>query len=69
MSSCRPGWLRQSCTIKNRGSGVQTRSSLIGSALVIVHRGFGKKMGFQVLLIFILLFKNIISYKKCISQK
>ena len=24
-----------------------------------VHRGFGKKMGFLVLLIFILLFKNI----------
>ena len=24
-----------------------------------VHRGFGKKMGFQVVLIFILLFKNI----------
>ena len=50
MSSCRPGWLRQSCTIKNRGSGVRTRSSPIGSAHVIVHRGFGKKMGFQVLL-------------------
>ena len=34
---------------------------------VIVHRGFGKKMGFQVLLIFILLFKNIISYKQYIE--
>ena len=52
MSSCRPGWLRQSCTILNRGSGVWTRSFPIGSAHVIVHRGFGKKMGFQVLLIF-----------------
>ena len=68
MSSCRPGWLRQSRTIQNRGSGVRTRSSPIGSAHVIVHRGFGKKMGFQVLLIFILLFKNIISYKQCIEH-
>ena len=62
MSSCRPGWLRQSCTILNRGSGVWARSFLIGSAPVIVHRGFGKKMGFQVLLIFsflFLLFMNI----------
>ena len=48
--------------------GVQTRSSPIGSAHVIVHRGFGKKMGFQVLLIFILLFKNIISYKQSIEH-
>ena len=67
VSSCRPGWLRQSCTILNRGSGVRTRSSPIGSAhvLVIVHRGFGKKMGFQVLLIFsflVLLFTNIYEY-------
>ena len=62
MSSCRPGWLRKSCTILNRGSGVWTRSYSIGSAHVIVHRGFGKKMGFQVLLIFsflFLLFMNI----------
>ena len=29
--------------------GVRTRSSPIGSAHVRVHRGFGKKMGFQVL--------------------
>ena len=55
-----------SCTIL--GSGVRTRSSPIGSAHVIVHRGFGKKMGFQVLLIFILPFKNIISYKQCIEH-
>ena len=62
MSSYRPGWLRQSCTILNRGSGVRTRSSPTGSAHVIVYRGFGKKMGFQVLLIFsflVLLFMNI----------
>ena len=39
-----------------------------GSAHVIVHRVFGKKMGFQVLLIFILLSKNIISYKQCIEH-
>ena len=68
MSSCRPGWLRQICTIYNRGSGVRTRSSPIGSAQVIVHRGFGRKMGFQVLLIFIFLFKIIISYKQCIEH-
>ena len=48
--------------------GVRTRSSPIGSAHVIVHRGFGKKMVFQVLLIFTLLFKNIISYKHCIEH-
>ena len=50
---------------------VRTRSSPIGSAHVIVHRGFGffrKKMGFHVLLIFILLFRNIISYKQCICS-
>ena len=62
VSSCRPGWLRQSCTILNRGSGVRTRSFPIGSAHVIVHRGFGNKMGFQVSFIFsflFLLFTNI----------
>ena len=53
---------------KIEGRGVRTRSSPIGSAHVIVHRGFGKKMGFEVLLIFILLFKNIISYKQCIEH-
>ena len=47
---------------------VRTRSFTIGSAHVIVHRGFGKKTGFQVLLIFILLFVNIISYKQCIEH-
>ena len=36
--------------------------------VVIVHRGFGKRMGIQVLLIFILLFKNIISYKQFIEH-
>ena len=46
VSSCRPGWLRKSCTILNRGAGVRTRSSPIGSAHVIGHRGLGKKMGF-----------------------
>ena len=53
---------------KSRGSEVRTRSSPIGSAHIIVHRGFGKKMGFYVLIIFILLFKHIISYEQCIEH-
>ena len=52
--------------IEGRGSGPAIPP--IESSHVIVHRAFRKKMGFQVLLIFILQFKNIISYKQCIEH-
>ena len=66
MSSCRPGWLRQNCTIEGRGSGPAVPP--LDPRSVIVYRGFGKKMGFQGLLIFIMLFKNTITYKQCIEH-
>ena len=45
MSSCIPWCSGKVAQFKIEGQGVRARSSPIGSAHVIVQRGFGKKMG------------------------